>query len=53
MRFPAITQAISQSILFISGFGAGRDVKCDRTDLVKERIYWEIMRKISELEDGR
>ncbi len=28
------------------------DVKCDRMALMKERIYREIMRKISELKDG-
>ena len=42
---------------FMSGFWVGRDVECemerDRMDLMKERIYREIMRKIGELEDGR
>lgn len=38
---------------FMSGFWVGRDVECemerDRMDLMKERIYREIMRKISGL----
>ena len=38
---------------FMSGFGVGRDVECDRMDLVKERIFKEILNKISEYEDGK
>ena len=38
---------------FMSGFWVGRDVECemerDRMDLMKERIYREIMRKIGGL----
>ena len=42
---------------FMSGFklkcDVERDVECDRIDLLRERIYREIMRKINELEDGK
>ena len=35
------------------GCDVERDMERDRMDLVKERIFKEIMRKISEYEDGR